>query len=133
MASGGPRRAEQGAAQKCVFELSATRSEKITGHDANIFVVPAARGSRLAPQGSKYMICLLLQLVLEGEDGRKKAFRRVGLTKLSPWADSKALEMVDDPKGERMARILIPKARDNDMPHVRGYNAKDRTHEILLM
>lgn len=105
------------------------RDGKITGPDANIYVVPVARGSRLEPQGSKYMICLLLQLVLKGDDGRKKAFRRIGLTKLSPWADSKALEEGKD----GMAKILIPQYRDNDMPHVRGYNAEEGTHEILLV
>lgn len=75
------------------------------------------------------MICLLLQLVLKGEDGRKKAFRRIGLTKLSPWADSNALEESDD----GMAKILVPQYRDNDMPHVRAYGADQGTHEILLV
>jgi hypothetical protein len=106
-----------------------TRDKGITGPDANIYVVPVARGKRFAPRESKYMICLLLQLVLTGENGKKKAFRRIGLTKLSPWADSKALEEGKD----GMAKILIPHPRDGEMPHVGPYDAKQGTHEILLV
>jgi hypothetical protein len=106
-----------------------TRDKGITGPYANIYVVPVARGSRLATKGSKYMICLLLQSVLIGEDGVKKAFRRIGLTKLSPWADSKALEEGKD----GMAKILVPHERDGEMPHLGPYNSEEGTLEILLV
>jgi hypothetical protein len=114
------------------------RDTKITGLDADVFVVPVAKGNRLAPEHSKYLICLLLQLEPEGEHGRQNAFRRIGLTKLSPWADSKALDDTEITASGSRVRTGVPKIlrvedSDVDMPHQGGYDAKEGTHRILLV
>ncbi|KUI69658.1 hypothetical protein VM1G_04744 [Cytospora mali] len=68
----------------------------------DIYCVPAAYGERTEAQGSKYMICLLLQLA-ENDKGlpkhwkkaeRRGTFRRIGLTKLSTWADKTAYDHI---------------------------------------
>ena len=46
------------------------------------YCLPAAKGERTANTESKYLICLLLLKV-----GEPNVFRRIGLTKLSLWAD----------------------------------------------
>jgi hypothetical protein len=64
-------------------------NEGILGHNAGIFVVPAAFTDRRTPRESKYLTCLIIQLDKKHEAG--PVFKRVGLTKLSPYGDHKAL------------------------------------------
>lgn len=55
-----------------------------------MFCMPAAIGDRI--NGEEYLICLLLQEMT----GRKGTFRRIGLTKLSPWGDKLAYRQMLD-------------------------------------
>ncbi|PSN69911.1 HET-domain-containing protein [Corynespora cassiicola Philippines] len=103
------------------LDCPSSDGEGIFGPDANVYVVPAAWGERTASPESKYLICLLIQLVKEHSSG--PAFRRIGLTKLSPWADSRAL---NDEK------ILESYNSDVDMPH-QGYDAMTGEHTILML
>jgi hypothetical protein len=66
---------------------------------------------------------LLLQLVKDGKADDGPAFRRIGLTKLSPWADHKALH--ND-------KVLEVFNSDVDMPH-RGYDQETGMHRILII
>jgi len=90
----------------------------IFGDEAGIYVLPAAKGERTALMESKYIICLLLQLLKEHD---KSTYRRIGLTKLSPWADSGTVH-----------KILDVYPSDVDMPH-QGYDAKTGMHRILII
>jgi hypothetical protein len=101
------------------------RDGRITGAGANVFVLPVLRKDQHAPDGPTYLICLLLQLV-----STKHAFRRIGLTKLSPWADSEALKVCAD--GDLGPEILRVSESDVDMPH-QGYNPKNGRHRIVLV
>jgi hypothetical protein len=104
------------------------RDSNITGDDANVFVLPVARKDLNAPEGPTYLMCLLLQLVPE-----KNVFRRIGLTKLSPWADSKALEDCSiNAKGDCGPRILKVEESDVGIPH-QGYNAEEGLQRIVLI
>ncbi|RMZ68292.1 heterokaryon incompatibility [Pyrenophora seminiperda CCB06] len=94
----------------------------IFGLDKGVYVVPAAKGERTASEKSKYVTCLLLQLVRGNEPG--PAFRRIGLTKLSPWADSVALHDY---------KMLDVYGSDVDMPHYQGYDAETGMHRILIV
>jgi hypothetical protein len=94
----------------------------ILGHDAKVFVLPAAKTEgRQGNEDSKYLTCLLLQKVDTGseEDG-DAVFRRIGLTKLSSWADKYA-----------RTHILDVHQRDIAMP----CNEYDKTkgHKIVLV
>lgn len=68
----------------------------------NIYCIPAAYGGTTEAEGSKYIICLLLQLaeddkgLPEGWDETKRrgTYRRIGLTKLSTWADKETYEHI---------------------------------------
>jgi hypothetical protein len=102
------------------------RDGRITGADANIFVLPVLRKDQNAPDGPTYLVCLLLQLV-----PNKRVFRRIGLTKLSPWADSEALKQ-DSARGDLEPEILKVRESDVDMPH-QGYNAQEGLHRIMLI
>ncbi|KAJ4339842.1 hypothetical protein N0V95_007679 [Ascochyta clinopodiicola] len=100
------------------------------GHDhdiSRVFVIPAAKGPRVASEESKYLICLIVQHLPDHEPGRA-VFRRIGVTKLSPWADSKALakSVQDDFK------ILEFMQSDVDMPKER-YDAAKGRHMIRLI
>lgn len=71
----------------------------------NVYCVPAALGSRTEDKDSKYIICLLLQHVAESDDrlksfkeiDRRGVYRRIGLTKLSTWADKRAYQFIHEP------------------------------------
>ncbi|ORY71276.1 uncharacterized protein BCR38DRAFT_330862 [Pseudomassariella vexata] len=55
--------------------------------DSNdIWCIPAAEGERAATRESRYLICLLLQEV-KGRRLGPGTFRRIGLSKLSPWGE----------------------------------------------
>lgn len=94
---------------------------RIMGHMADIFVVPAARGERTAPESSKYLTCLILQLDKNHKKG--VVFRRVGVTKLSPYADHNALDKL---------KILEAYPSDISMPH-RGYDPETGMHRIMIV
>jgi hypothetical protein len=98
----------------------------ILGPDAGVYVVPAARGERTASNESKYLICLLLQEVkgkkIDGIEGGGM-YRRIGLTKLSPWADHMALQQ---------NKILEVFSSDIDLPH-QGFDAETGMHRILIV
>lgn len=101
------------------LDCLARDSASIFGPEADIFVLPCAKGERTASIESKYIICLILQLVRSHPSG--PAFRRVGLTKLSPWADNGAVH-----------KILDVFQSDVAMPH-QGYDAKTGMHRILIV
>ncbi|OAL07385.1 HET-domain-containing protein [Phaeosphaeriaceae sp. SRC1lsM3a] len=102
----------------------------ILGPDAEVYIVPAALGDRTASKDSKYLTCLILQL----DHSRKErpSFRRVGVTKLSPYGDHKALEGLE---------ILKKYESDGAMPHrgddpktgKKGYDDKTGMHRIFLI
>lgn len=102
----------------------------IIGPDADVYVVPAARGDRTASEESKYLTCLILQLEKSCKEG--PAFRRVGITKLSPYGDHKALEDLE---------ILKAYESDGAMPHrgddpktgKKGYDPETGMHRIFLI
>lgn len=107
------------------LDCLARDSDSIFGRDADIYVLPAAQGERTASLESKYVICLILQLVrgrdIEGFSGGEHAFRRIGLTKLSPWADHLTAH-----------GILEPFESDIGMPH-QDYDSKTGMHRILII
>lgn len=93
----------------------------------NVFCVPAALGSRTEDRESKYIICLILQHVPENNkqlesldlSDRRGVYRRIGLTKLSRWADKRAYQ-----------HIRKPLSTDRDYPqrpHEYGRNGKGRS------
>ncbi|KAF2194080.1 HET-domain-containing protein [Zopfia rhizophila CBS 207.26] len=53
--------------------------------DAKLYCMAAAFGERTVKKSSRYLICLLLKL--EGSSRGRKQFKRIGLTKLSNYAD----------------------------------------------
>lgn len=71
----------------------------------NVYCIPAALGSRTDDKESKYIICLLLQHISEGDGKlsifqtchRSGVYRRIGLTKLSPWTDKFAYRYIRKP------------------------------------
>jgi hypothetical protein len=83
----------------------------------DVYCLPAAMGERDQTKESKYLICLLLQLV----HGEKATFRRIGLTKLSPWADKLARH-----------QLLDSFESDVDIPHD-DYDAETGTHGFYLI
>lgn len=103
------------------LDCPARDKDSILGPDAGVYIVPAARGDRTASEESKYLTCLILQLI-KGH-ARNPAFRRIGLTKLSPWADNKALHQ---------QKILEVYGSDVDMPH-HGYDPETGMHRILIV
>ena len=60
------------------------------------YCLPVSRGERVEIDESKYLFCLLLQLVPKGDRQfmGPGTFRRIGMTKLSPWADKLAHEYI---------------------------------------
>lgn len=104
-----------------------TRDENdILGPEAGVYIVPAAKGERTASEESKYVTCLILQLVkgkVVKDHEKGPAFRRIGLTKLSPWADHKALHNL---------QILEVYGSDMDMPH-QGYDQNTGMHRIVII
>jgi hypothetical protein len=104
------------------LDCSARDGESILGPDAGVYVVPAAFGDRTVPQESKYMTCLILQLIQGHENGPN--FRRIGLTKLSPWADVKAFSSEHG--------ILEVYGSDVNMPH-QGYDGTTGMHRIRVV
>lgn len=86
----------------------------------NIYCVPAAYGERTEAEGSKYMICLLLQLAEDDRDlpadwdetDRHGTYRRIGLTKLSTWADKETYERILDTLDSDLELPRVHKAHD---------------------
>ncbi|KAL1623445.1 hypothetical protein SLS54_004434 [Diplodia seriata] len=56
----------------------------IFSETADLYCMPAAFGERTVKKTSRYLMCLLLQRLGNGQD-----FKRIGLTKLSNYADAK--------------------------------------------
>jgi len=94
----------------------------ILGRDAGVFVVPAAHTDRKASPKSKYLTCLILRLDKTRPAG--PVFHRIGLTKLSPYGDHRAL---DDNE------ILKPYDSDVNMVKDVEYNPKTGMHRICLV
>ncbi|KAH8666965.1 heterokaryon incompatibility protein-domain-containing protein [Xylariales sp. PMI_506] len=88
------------------------------------YCVPVSRGDRVALDESKYLNCLLLKSAQHDSRGRGHGtFRRIGLTKLSPWADKLAREY-----------ILESSQADITLPHYgHGYNEENGKHLICLI
>jgi hypothetical protein len=98
-------------------------------HDVSrVYVIPAAKGARVASEESKYLTCLLVQHLPHHSAG-PAVFRRIGVTKLSPWADSKALARR---KGRKEFGILEFVQSDINMPY-EAYDAETGTHMIKLI
>jgi hypothetical protein len=97
-------------------------NEGILGHDAGIFVVPAAHTDRKASPKSKYLTCLILQLDRTREAG--PVFRRIGLTKLSPYGDHRALDNDE---------LLKPYDSDMNMLRDVDYDPTTGRHRIFLV
>lgn len=80
------------------------KAPPVLGTD-DVYCMPAALGSRMNDKGSKYIICLMLQQVSErdeeimslGQGDRRWVYRRIGLTKLSTWADKRAYQYIRKP------------------------------------
>lgn len=106
------------------LDCLARDGERIFGPDAGVCILPAALGERTATKESKYIICLLLQLVKEDTcDGPITMYKRIGLTKLSPWADNSAVQSL---------RILEAFDSDVTIPN-QGYDWETGTHRILII
>ncbi|KAF1949897.1 HET-domain-containing protein [Byssothecium circinans] len=103
------------------LDCPARDGDSILGPDADVYVVPAAKGERTASEESKYLTCLILQLVKGHPMGN--VFRRIGLTRLSPWADHVAVHNDS---------LLEVYGSDVDMPH-QGYDPQTGMHRILLI
>ncbi|KAF2643374.1 hypothetical protein P280DRAFT_488422 [Massarina eburnea CBS 473.64] len=103
------------------LDCPARDGESILGPDAGVYIVPAAKGDRTASEKSKYLICLILQR--DKRNLRGDVFKRIGLTRLSPWGDHIALH--DD-------RILEVHKSDGGMLQ-QGYNPKTGMHRIRLV
>ncbi|EDU49608.1 heterokaryon incompatibility protein [Pyrenophora tritici-repentis] len=99
------------------LDCPAREDESVWGPDADVYVVPAAKTNRKDPEGSKYLTCLILRF-----DRKRKAFRRIGLTKLSPYSDHRC---VDDPG------ILEPYLSDVQMPG--KYNPATGMRQFVLI
>jgi hypothetical protein len=89
--------------------------------DAEVFVVPAAKGPRTASEESKYLICLILQRVHGRSAG--PAYRRIGLTKLSPYGDHLALDELEISNTVGSDEAMLPK----------GFDAETSMHPLLLI
>ncbi|KAL1655901.1 hypothetical protein SLS61_001464 [Didymella pomorum] len=104
-----------------------------TDHEkARVFVIPAAKGPRVASEESKYLTCMLVQW-LPGHAAGSAVFRRIGITKLSPWADSEALARPKEhgkPVGD--FKILEMLQSDVGMPYEQ-YDAEEGRHLIRLI
>ncbi|KAF3003761.1 hypothetical protein E8E13_009886 [Curvularia kusanoi] len=89
---------------------------------SRVYVIPAARGPRTASKGSKYITCLLVQHQgINDKDGA--VFKRIGISRLSPWGDKQAL-----------AEILEVLKSDVKMPNLDGeYNEEEGTSKIRLV
>jgi len=87
----------------------------------NTYCLPAAKSERWETEESKYIICLLLQAAGGFEDG---TFRRIGLTKLSPWGDKQARNLETG--------ILKSYESDIAMP-CRDYDPETGMHKIVLI
>jgi hypothetical protein len=88
------------------------------GEGAGVYVVPAAKSDRTASEESKYMTCLILQL--DTNSSERPIFRRIGLTKLSPWRNHRTMD-----------EILKVRESDVMLPH-QGYNHETGMHRIVL-
>ena len=100
-----------------------------TDHEVSrVFVIPAAKGARVASEESKYLTCLLVQW-LPGHEAGSAVFRRIGLTKLSPWADSEALAKS---KTQGDFKILDMLESDVNMPYEK-YDPEEGRHMIRLI
>jgi hypothetical protein len=92
----------------------------ILGHDAGVYVLPVAI-TECTPMNkdSGYMTCLLLQQI--ESDDQPGVYRRIGLTKLSPWADKLARR-----------RILDRQESDVDISH-QEYDEISGRHQIVII
>ncbi|KAF2631024.1 HET-domain-containing protein [Macroventuria anomochaeta] len=105
-----------------------------TDHEiSRVFVIPAAKGPRIASEESKYLTCLLVQW-LPGHEAGAAVFRRIGITKLSPWADSEALARRKDEQGKLVGdfKILEMLESDVNMPY-ENYDPVNGKHMIRLI
>jgi hypothetical protein len=103
------------------LDCPARDGQAILGPGAGIYIVPAAMGERNSSEDSKYMTCLVLQFVEVRAEG--PAYRRIGLTKLSPYGDRGVL---------RGLKILTACPSDLDIPH-NGYDPETGIHRFLVI
>lgn len=98
-------------------------------HDiSRVYVIPAAKGPRVASEESKYLTCLIVQHQ-PGHKAGAAVFKRIGVTRLSPWADSEALKKKS--KHDEF-KILEFMQSDVDMPYER-YDVGRGRHMIRLV
>jgi hypothetical protein len=80
-------------------------------NSANLYCMPAAFGERTVRKLSRYLICLLLELVdtdvPPGDETEKlRTFRRIGITKLSNYADEKGQKAVRDIEANELIYLV---------------------------
>lgn len=88
----------------------------------DIYCLPVSYGARVDAEESKYLFCLLLQAckdpVTQEFEG---TFRRIGMTKLSPWADKLTRQ-----------HVLVSSVADVLLPHL-NYRDDTGKHEIVII
>ena len=102
-------------------------ADQIDSRDAQVFVLPVAKDDAFAGTSrNEYLLCLLLRY-----ERRSDTFRRIGMTKLSPSRDRRAMHR-DGNEGGVEYKILERWPGDVAFPH-NGYNAECGTHRIRLV
>lgn len=99
----------------------------------NTYCVPAAYSERKEAEGSKSIVCLLLQQATEDDQvqhldplSRDAVFRRIGVAKLSQWADKLA-----HPGAGNDGIIKPDRGLDMDLPHW-PHSYREATGEHLI-
>lgn len=92
---------------------------------AELYVVPTRRVLDKDSQRGDTLIYLILRLESGG-----KAFSRIGITKLTPYMDRKAMAKRD---GASDYEILKVWDSDVNLPHSDGYNVETGDHRICLI
>jgi hypothetical protein len=96
--------------------------------DAHVYVLPIEEEIRNSgTTRDLHLTCLLLRARKE-----RGTFQRIGVTKLSPFMDRKALTKVETKRGETEYRILAALPSDASLPHA-GYDEKTGLHRLHLV
>ncbi|KAH6613998.1 heterokaryon incompatibility protein-domain-containing protein [Boeremia exigua] len=100
----------------------------IDNDDAHIYILPVAKDVTSAGTSrNEHLVCLLLRPELE-----RGTFKRIGMTKLSPFADRRAMQksgIRDSPEYEIMRHSMS----DASLPHDGNYDEVTGLHRISLI